>query len=198
MKKLYYTLLVAVTGLSAYAQEFDSKLAVARSAYEAGKLEESRFAMQQMLQELDIISGKEILKVLPQKMDALTANTGNDNVSGSSGFAGVITHRDYGTGDKTAELEIISNSPLIGSLNALLSLPFIGNAASGDQKVIKVSGYKGLLQKNTDSGTNKLSYEFQLPISSNLVTLRLPNTTEEEAVKLANLIPVAQIAKLVQ
>ncbi len=145
-----------------------------------------------------MISGKEILKVLPEKMDALAANKANDNVSGSSGFAGVITHRDYGTGDKTAEMEIISNSPLIGSLNTLLSLPFIASAASGDQKVIKVSGYKGLLQKNTDSEIKKLSYEFQLPISSNLVTLRLPNTTEDEAIKMANLIPVAQIAKLVQ
>lgn len=198
MRKLYLILILAAAGIPASAQQFDSKLATAKSAYDAGKLEDSRFAMQQMLQELDIMSGKEILKVLPEKMDALAANKANDNVSGSSGFVGVVTHRDYGTGDKTAEMEIISNSPLIGSLNTLLSLPFIASAASGDQKVIKVSGYKGLLQKNTDSETKKLSYEFQLPISSNLVTLRLPNTTEDEAIKMANLIPVAQIAKLVQ
>ena len=85
----------------AQAQDFAKRLTEAKTAYAAGKLDDSRFAMEQMLQELDIITGKEVLKLLPAKMGEKAANTKNDNVSGSSGFVGVVIHREYGTVDTT-------------------------------------------------------------------------------------------------
>jgi hypothetical protein len=68
------------------AQEFAKRVSEAKTAYAAGKLDDARFAMQQMLQEIDIISGKEVLKMLPAKMGDKAANNGLDNVSGSSVF----------------------------------------------------------------------------------------------------------------
>jgi hypothetical protein len=198
MKKLLLvTILSLAVCISVQAQDFNKHLATAKSSYSSGKLEESRFAMQQMLQELDMLTGKEVLKVLPAKMGSLDANAANDNVTGATGFAGVIIHREYGAADKTASIEIISNSPLIASLNAILSIPFIGTAANGDRKVIKIEGYKALIQKNTDSETKKVSYDVQVPLGSTLVTLKVDNATED-IVKLSNNIPVAQIAKLLQ
>ncbi len=196
MKKIIFVILIFVTYNEAQAQDFAKRLTEAKTAYTAGKLDDSRFAMEQMLQELDIITGKEVLKLLPVKMGEKAANTKNDNVSGSSGFVGVVIHREYGTVDTTnAEIEIISNSPLITSINALLSVPFIG--ASGDNKVIKINGYKALLEKV--SGTNeRTDYQVQLPLNSTLITFKAPGTSQDDMIKMANTLPVADIAKMLQ
>ena len=194
MKKILFFSLLLVAAGTASAQEFNKQLASARTAYSAGKLDDTRFAMQQMLQELDILTGKEILKILPAKMNELAANAANDNVAGASNFLGITIHRDYGSEGKQVELEIITHSPLIGSINTILSLPFV--AGSADYKVIKVEGYKALIQKS-GSG-EEAQYELQLPLNNSLITLRAPGYTQDQIVKMASTLPVAQIAKMVQ
>ena len=196
MKKIILVILIFVSYNEVPAQDFAKRLTEAKTAYAAGKLDDSRFAMEQMLQELDIITGKEVLKLLPVKMGEKAANTKNDNVSGSSGFVGVIIHREYGIVDTTnAEIEIISNSPMITSINALLSVPFIG--ASGDNKIIKINGYKALLEKV--SGTNeRTDYQVQLPLNSTLITFKAPGTSQDDMIKMANTLPIGDIAKMLQ
>ena len=196
MKTLLFILSILGVSVPSLAQDFNKQLNTARTAYSANKLDESRFAMQQALQELDIMAGKEVLKMLPLKLESLNSNTTNDNVSGASGFAGIVIHREYGSGEKTAAVDIIGNSPLMSSINAILALPFVAN--NGNQKVIKLEGYKALLQKNTDSETNKTSYEIQLPLNSSLLTLKAENATEDEIKKFASSIPVAQLVKTLQ
>lgn len=198
MKKFSIFLFTILAFGSLHAQDFSKSLASARTAYGSGDLENARFAMQQMLNDLDILIGKEVMKLLPAKMDALAANTKNDNVTVNTGLTGVVIHRDYGTGDKAVNLEIMSNSPLIASLNAILSIPFIGNSGDGTQKVVKIDGYKSILQKEVDSETNKTGYTLQTPLNSTLVTIKIDNTTEADIVRLANTIPLSQIAKMVQ
>ncbi|HYK77495.1 MAG TPA: hypothetical protein VEV16_10985 [Daejeonella sp.] len=197
MKKLI-VILFSLMPLTMWAQDFNKNLATARSSYAAGKLEDSRFAMEQMLQELDITIGKEVLKLLPAKMEVMNMNSSADNVAGTNGFLGVIIHREYGTGDKTAAIDMITNSPLIASINAILSIPFVGNSADGSQKRVKVQGYKALLQKNVDSGNQKVSYELQLPFSSTLLTFKVNGADEGQVLKLAESIPISQIAKMLQ
>jgi hypothetical protein len=184
--------------LAAHAQDFNKNLASARSAYTSGNLEDARFAMQQMLNDIDIIIGREVIKILPAKMDAQASNPKNDNVTANTGLAGVLIHRDYGTGEKTTNLDIMSNSPLIASINAILSIPFIGNSGDGTQKVVKVQGYKGVLQKSVDSETNKSNFTLQIPLNATLLTLAVNNSNEADVLRLANTIPVTEIAKLVQ
>ena len=196
MKRIILTVLCILTIVALKAQDFTQHLADARSSYSAKKLEDARFAMQQMLQELDIMAGKEIMKMLPVKLESLNLNPSNDNVGGASGFAGVIIHRDYGSNGKMASIDIIGNSPLMSSVNALLSLPFI--AATANQKVIKLQGYKALLQKTTDTETNQVTYEVQVPINSSLLTLKSEKATEEEMMKYAASLPVAELAKTLQ
>ena len=195
MKKIFLSALVLAAGYVASAQEFDKQLATARSSYTAGKLDDSRFAMQQMLQELDILTGKEILKILPAKMHEQASNAANDNVSGASNFLGITIHRDYGAEGKKVDLEIITDSPLIGSVNAILSLPFV--AGSADYKVIKIEGYKALVLKTTGEN-DRTDYELQLPLNNSLITLRAPGYTQDQIIKMASTLPIAQIAKMVQ
>lgn len=175
----------------------------ARTTFDAGKLDDSRFALQQMLTELDMIIGKEILKVLPATMQEKAAVTKEDNVSGASGFLGVVIHREYGKEqnsnssdeNRNIAVEIISNSPMIASINALLSLPLIGN--TGDNKVIKINGYKALMTKSEGSN-NEVNYELQLPLGSSLITIKAPGHTQEQVAQMANSLPVQEIAKMLQ
>ncbi len=185
-------------GFAGFAQDFNKNIATARTAYSSGNLEEARFAMQQMLNDLDMAIGREVLKMLPTKMGAASSNTSNDNVTANTGLAGVVIHRDYGTGEKAYNLDLMSNSPLVASINAILSIPFLGNSGDGTQKVIKIDGYKGMLQKSVDEETKKTDYTLQVPIGSTLLTFTAPNTTEDEVIKMANTIPLSQITKMVQ
>lgn len=196
MKNLIITLLAIGCACSTQAQDFNKYMASARSSYSAKKLDDSRFAMQQMLQELDVIVAKDILKLLPVKMDALNANLTNDNVNGASGFGGIIIEREYATGNKTAEIQIIGHSPLMASVNAILALPFVNSG--GNRKTIKLEGYKALLEKISDSEADKISYQIQLPLNSSLFTLKTTGLTAEETQQLAATIPVAKLAGLIQ
>lgn len=197
MKQIIFSLLL-FSSLVVTGQDFNKSLADARSAYSGGNLEDARFAMQQMLNEIDVLVGKELLKSLPAKFDARAANTNNDNVTANTGLAGVVVHRDYGTGEKTATLDIMTNSPLLASINAILSLPFVGNSGDGSQKVIKVQGYKSILQRTINSETNKTSYSLQIPLNSTLITINGEDCTDAEITRWANLLPMSEIAKLVQ
>ncbi|HEU5145724.1 MAG TPA: hypothetical protein VFT90_03380 [Chryseosolibacter sp.] len=198
MKRLIYLLIVLSLPVVGFSQDFDKNIATARSAYAAGDLEDARFAMQQMLNDLDMAIGREVLKMLPSKMGALSSNSANDNVTANTGLTGVIIHRDYGSGEKVFNLDLMSNSPLVASINAILSIPFIGNSGDGTQKVIKIDGYKGMLQKSVDEETKKTDYTLQVPIGSTLLTFTAPDTNEAEMIKMANTIPLSQITKLVQ
>jgi hypothetical protein len=198
MKYIFTLVLVLSLCSGINAQDFNKDLASAKTAYSGGNLEDARFAMQQMLNDIDILVGKELLKILPAKLDALNANTKSDNVTANTGLAGVMIHRDYGAGDKTATLDLMSNSPLIASLNAILSIPFVGNSGDGTQKVVKVQGYKAVLQKTEDTETQKTNYTLQIPLNSTLITIVGNNSTEAEVLKWANALPMAEIAKMVQ
>lgn len=198
MKKLILLFIVVSVGLTSAAQDFTKNISTARTSYAAGNLEEARFAMQQVLNDLDMAIGREVLKMLPAKMGAVASNAANDNVTANTGLTGVMIHRDYGVGEKIYNLDLMSNSPLVASINAILSIPFMGNSGDGTQKIIKIDGYKGMLQKSVDEETKKTDYTLQVPIGSTLLTFTAPDTSEEEVVKMANSIPLSQITKLVQ
>lgn len=201
MKKLFFTALCLSIFTATFSQDFDKNMATAKSSYSSGKLEDARFAMEQMLADLDAAIGKEILKMLPTQMGSLKVNATDDNVAGSSaGFAGgLYVHRTYGINPKVAAIEIVNNSPLMNSIGAILNTPLMGGMMKNEnQKVLKIQGYKSLLTKNLDSDTGKTNYELQMPLNNTLVTLKLDDTTEGEITTFANTIPLAKIAQFAQ
>lgn len=139
--KLFILLLTVPIYITGLAQQlnFKTDIATAKSSYSSGKLEDAHFALQQSMQEIDIIIGKEVLKLLPQKMDTLPVDTKADNVTGNISFIGATIHRSYGTGDKKANVEIVNNSPMLGALNAFLTSPLLaGLGNDGKTKVLKI------------------------------------------------------------
>src|SRR5436190_21875861 len=115
MKTFYILTIFFTIAVAAKAQDFDKNMATAKASYASGKLEDARYAMEQMLADIDVVIGKEILKLLPGQLGALKTVPTEDNVTGSSAgiAAGLYVHRMYGSAPKTAALEIINNSPLI-------------------------------------------------------------------------------------
>lgn len=197
MKKYIILTLISLSGL-ATAQEFDKNLATAKSSYAAGNLEDARFAMEQMLRDLDVTIGKEILKMLPEKMGTMNKNAADDNVTGGAGVAaGLFVHRTYGVDPKSVNMDIINNSPLMSGLSAMLALPVMGTG-DPNQKQVKVQGYKSLLRKELDSDTGKTNYELQVPFNNTLLTLKATDSNETEILGFANLIPLAKIAQFAQ
>lgn len=192
MKRISLLLVVVSMASVGFAQDFTKNVSTARSAYAAGKLQDSRFAMEQMLRDLDIEIGKEILKLLPTKVGTRNANTASDNVNGTSGFTGLFVERHYGTDPNNASIEIINNSPLINSIGLILAAPMMHDQ---NQKVIKVQGYKALLTKNQNTETGKTGYELQIPMNNTLITVRITETTETEITAAANTIPLSKIAE---
>lgn len=193
------SILIIFFSISALAQDFDKNIASAKSSYTSGDLENTRFALEQALHELDVVIGKEILKELPTKLGLLNYNLTEDNVTGSSGMgAGLFVHRSYGSELNTAKIDIINNSPLITSLNAMLAIPFMANSGDGSQKVVKVQGYKSILNKNENTETGKTGYTLQIPMNNTLFTLEMDDTNENEIQSIANAIPLNKIAQKAQ
>jgi len=197
MKRLLYIFL-SLLSLTSFGQDFDKNLTAARTAYGSGDLENARFSMEQMLRDLDMAIGKEILKLLPTTVASLKANDKEDNLSGGGG-SGLFVHRSYGVDPKRASIEIINNSPMINSLNTLMSMPLIGGMMHDEnQKQIKVQGYKSMLNRNLNSETGKTNYELQIPMNNTLVTLKIDDTNEAEITQAANALPLSKIATMAQ
>lgn len=189
---------IVLSSQVAMAQDFDKNISTAKSAYASGNLQDSRFAMEQMLRDLDMAIGKEVLKLLPSKVGSLAVNEKEDDVTGSGGV-GLYVNRHYGTDPKRASIEIINNSPLITSLNAVLSMPVIGGMMRDEnQKIIRVQGYKSILNKNANTETGKTNYELQIPMNNTLLTLKMDDTSESEITAAANAIPLAKIVQMAQ
>lgn len=199
MKLCLIVLVCFALPLAAWGQEFDKNLATARTSYSAGNLENTRFALEQMLRDLDMAIGREVLKLLPAKAGSLSMVEKEDNVTGTGGGMGLYVQRYYGAAPKRASIEIINNSPLINTLQAFLTMPMVGGMMRDEnQKVIKVQGYKAQLNKTLDSETNKTDYELLIPINNTLVTVRMDESTEAEVTAFANTIPLQKIGQIAQ
>lgn len=181
------------------AQDFSKDMATAKTAYAANKLEDTHFALLQAMQEIDLIVGKEVLKLLPLKMDSLATNTKEDRVTTNAGFIGATIHRSYGKATRKADLSIISNSPMVAMLNTFLNTPLLsGMGNDGNTKTIKVQGYKARMERRPGSTEEKHDYEVQIPLGSALITFTVDDGSDTEVQAFANTIPLPEIAKLIQ
>lgn len=180
------------------AQEFDKNLGTARSAYTSGNLQDARFAMEQMLRDLDVVIGREILKMLPAKLGVLSADEKQDNLSGSAAL-GVYVDRVYGAEPKTARIEIINNSPLLSGINAILTMPVLGGMMTNEnQKTVKVQGYKALLNKNVETESQKINWELQIPINNTLFSVKGYDCSESDVLQWAGSLPLQKISQMAQ
>ncbi len=178
------------------AQNFDSKIAEAQSAYKSGNLDDARVALQDALNEVNMTIGKEVLELLPENMKDLSCDKTRDDVNGTGvGYAGLYVSRTFGQSDggKSASIVIITDSPLLATINTFLSMPAIMTSGSdSDQKRIKVGTYKAMLQINESEDGTK-DYDVQVPFSNSLLTFHCEGYGENDVVSMANTIPVSKI-----
>lgn len=197
MKKYSIFIFILFCGIGSYAQDFAKQIADAKTSYTSGNLADAHFSLEQAIQEIDMIVGKEVLKLLPEKMNDSDAVTSEDQVSANVGFIGATVHRGYGT--TGSQVEIISNSPLIGSLNAFLNMPLMGGLMrNSTTKVIKIQGYKSRLEKQDDNTNGKPNYQLQIPFKSALITITANGMDESQVTAFANSIPLDKIQALIQ
>jgi hypothetical protein len=77
-----------------------------------------------------------------------------------------------------------------------LAMPMIMNSSDGSQKVVKVSGYKALLQRK-DAAQAVGGYTLQIPFNQSLFTIDFDGAfTESEVTSAANSMPISEVAKL--
>jgi len=185
--------------------DFAKYMSTARTSFAKPDLEDTRYNLMLALQQLDMKVGEEILKILPEKMDSLTAQKNKDNIlANSSGFIGTTIHREYGvTYANKVDIDIVSNSPMVASLNAWLNNPMM--AQMGGRKAMKVDGYKGSYtfenSESTDTSGKAVKTsrsEMQIPIFSSLVTVKCENMKEDDFVKMLNTLPVSKIAEMLK
>jgi len=180
-------------------QDVAAKLSEAESSYASKDLEGTRFALQEALSGINQAIAKEILDIIPKTMGGMACSEKDDNVSGASGFAGISLSRKYGDETKNAQLDVISDSPLIAGINVILSMPAIMGNSDPNQKRIKVGGYKAVLQKQDASEGSPVSYTLQIPLSQSLLTLHVNGvSSENDVMSMANTLPLDKIAKLAQ
>jgi len=197
MKKYSIFILILFFTTAVQAQDFSKDIADAKSSYSSGKLADAHFSLEQAIQEIDMIVGKEVLKLLPEKMNEMAATTKDDQVTANVGFVGATIHRSYGT--TGSQIEIISNSPLITSLNAFLNMPFVGGMMrNSTTKVVKIQGYKSRLEKQGDNENGKPNYQLQIPFKNALISITANGMDENSVMSFANSIPLDKIAALIQ
>ncbi|MGN6340132.1 MAG: hypothetical protein ACTHML_04170 [Ginsengibacter sp.] len=198
MKKYSIFISILFFTLSVNAQDFSKDIADAKSSYAAGKLADAHFSLEQAIQEIDMIVGKEVLKLLPAKMNDQAAVEKDDQVTANVGFVGATVHRSYGD-TTSSQVEIISNSPLIASLNSFLNMPLVGGMMrNSTTKVVKIQGYKSRLEKQGDNQNGKPNYQLQIPFKSALITITANGMDENAVMSFANSIPLDKIAALIQ
>jgi hypothetical protein len=200
---LIQIILVGV-GLNALAQDkVEENLSAAKNAYQDKNYEDARFALQQTLSELDIIIGKEILKKLPAELEDFSSKPDEDEVMGNAmGLTGLNVNRTYHAKDDAqhyVDLTILNNSPMLAGLTSFLTNPLFMNTADESQKSVKIQSYKAVLQKAESSEDTPPSYDLQIPIAQSLMTMNFNGFDDEnEVLRLANLIDIAQIAELLK
>lgn len=196
MKKTFIILTTTLICSFTMAQDFKKNITTAQNSYKAGELQDAHFALLQMMQDLDITIGKEVLKLFPANMDSLQAVPKEENVSGSNQFTGVTIEKKYGLYAKKGELSIVINSPLLNTINTYINSPLMaGFSSDPNTKIVKVGTYKAKLIKENDEQNN---YALEIPLSNALLTLKISNSSENELLSMASTIPIAKMASLVQ
>lgn len=200
MKNLFIiATFMALPLLALQAQDMDARLNTAKSEYKSGNYENARFELQQALLEINQAVGRDILEMLPANLAGMDKLEDQDNVTGVSNnmFGGLFVNRYYEDENRNASVEIVGDSPMIGSLNVLLNMPNF-MVSDPNQKRIKVDGQKALLTKSTDT-EEQVSYQVQMIFSSTLFTLNCFGIdSENEVIAMLDNIPFKEIMKLAQ
>ncbi len=164
-------LLAFIISFSASAQEMTVQ-DEANSALAAKNYKEAVNALNGAVNEVNKLLIKEIRKSLPSAIDEYKAEVSDDESAGTAamGFlgGGLTVERSYFKSpddwDNYIKVSVVGNSPMLASVNMMLSNSMYMSAAGS--KTIKIGDRKAVL---TDEGNG--SFKLQLPLTSSLITV---------------------------
>src|SRR4030042_3332821 len=120
----FAALLMLAPVMNVRSQDVQASLDAAVTSYKSGDLDNARYSLQQALTGINQAIGKEILLLLPSAMEGMVSEEAGDNLTGTSyGFSGLFVSRSYAGENTSASIEIISDSPMLSGINALLTMP---------------------------------------------------------------------------
>lgn len=192
MKKL---LILAVfgftcTGIMAQGQA-ETFINEALGHVKAKEFRAAQLSLQDAINEINSYIAQEVLSQLPLEIDGLKAEVSNDQSGGAAmafiGGGTTISRKYEGANSKNnAEVQIVANSPLVGTMSALFGNPMLMNSAN--QKSIRVGTRRAMLNKNPsseydDNGVEKqvINYELQVILGQTLVTIKGEGFATEQA-----------------
>ena len=192
MKKLLLSAVLCTFGISLFAQgQAETYINEALGHVRAKEYKAAQLSLQDAINEINSFIAQEVLNQLPMEIDGLKAEATNDQSSGAvMAFIGggtTISRKYEGADSKnSAEVQIVANSPLVGTMSALFGNPMLMNSAK--QKSIRVGTRRAMLSKNPSSdydenGTEKqvINYELQVILGQTLVTIKGEGFATEQA-----------------
>lgn len=149
MKKLTVSLALILCfflAAPAFADEILEQLETAVQLYKdgdiTGALEELDFAVAQLRQK----KGENMGALFPEPLEGWKAEKFQSGAAGGAAFGGGITaSRRYTKDNASAEIEVMSDSPMVQTMGALLSNPAIAGADK-NTKLIRINRQKALLK----------------------------------------------------
>lgn len=149
------------------------------------------------ISELNKLLINEIREALPDEINGYKATSDDDDSSGSAAMAlfggGLTVERNYfkseGNWDNYFKVSIMGNSPLLASVNMMLSNSMYMSGSGS--KIIKMGSRKAILSDDGDG-----EFKFQLPLISSLISVEGHGfSSSDHFMSFINKIPFDAIAK---
>ncbi len=152
MKTAILSALLAAFVAQAHADDFTTSLDNARKAYEKGDMDIAREELNYATQLLGQMRAGKLEQVLP---DALPGWERKQSESASnSGLAmlggGTTATAEYSQDDKSVQIAIITDSPMIASMGLLFNNPALAGA---DGLMKRIAGQKAMVKKDGEITT---------------------------------------------
>ncbi len=179
----------------------DTQISEAEAAYEREDYEAARLAAQEAINGLNTLIANEILQLLPENIGELDADTDQDSYTGQvMGVNNLFVNRQYQSsdGEKKLEFELINDSPMLTIVNSFITSPLSGLMRDENQSVVRVAGYKAMLEHNTEGEVPEMTLSLPFGGSSLLIFRYVNYDSEEEVLGLTEQIPIKEIVEVAE
>lgn len=136
------------------APTFPEAIDAAKKAVDADKLGAAIAALQAAIKDLQKKQRTQVLAALPKpdgwQIEDQQPDEQADNLAAGLLGGGFTVTRRYRNGDKSMNVEVTANSPLIGMLSMLFANPTLIQADGGE--IVKYGAHKAILKKSGDNG----------------------------------------------
>jgi hypothetical protein len=179
-------------GLISSPPDVNLNLAEAESAFRKNQYGDARYGLQQAMLGVELMIGRELVKVLPLKIAGLPVDSTRDKVVSTGwGWVGLTIERQYSKESKEFEIAIANNAVWMQSINLFLANSGFAQQTNDQQwKQVRFQETRSVIEFDKDSG-----YKLSVPVGqTTLVVLQGVNfTTESEFMAAANEVKIELI-----